>query len=915
MAIKFILTASKTMQLKEIQDKLDLKDLIQQPDVERMMPGYNGYVLNDAEEVIGLNLSGLELTDKEIAFLWKMPELQALNLSENRLKQVGVPATMQSLRFLDLSENEALTSVTFEKGCSQLEKLHLRECQLKQLNFPAGFTQLMFLEAQRNQLRSFVMQGESPELLFLDLSSNELSVLQLTGDLPQLRYLFLQDGNKVSDLSFLAKAPVLETLNVSGNAITDISPLRHLLGKGIEFKWKNEGNGVLLEECPLTTPPPEMVKEGNAAILNYFQEQDAQGTESIYETKLLIVGEGGAGKTSLCRRLLDGNADLPSESESTKGIDIHRLEFPMPGDKKFRINIWDFGGQEIYHATHQFFLTKRSLYILLDDTRKDHKTVQDEGFKYWLEVIELLGGDSPVLIFQNEKGGRSKAIDMAGIKGRFEHVKDKFSGDLMKKGAVATIKEAIIFQAKQLPHIGEKLPKKWVAIRREIEKMALKKAYISQKDYFEIYKNHLPFNRDKALYLSQFFHDLGIFLHFQEDELLARTVILQNTWATEAVFKVLDDEIVKGALGHFTVEDCARIWSDSIYADKHLELRALMTKFELCYLLRDTTPMTWLAPQLLQPSKPENLKKWEKPGDLVIRYQYQFLPKGMINRLMVRQHRFVNQPELGWKSGVFFEQGTTQLLAQVGIKGDEIILRSHGPERKELMSVISTDLDALNETYSGLAEKVKKMIPCICPTCQTNTNPEFYDYQELIRRRAMDKKTIECRTSFADVSVYELLDGFKMKTMKNQSEATTEKKIFFSYSRHDRAYLDEFLTHLSPLRRSKKIAPWNDHDVLPGEEWDDKIKQELANADIILLLISANFLATDYIWDIEIKNAMARHDRGEAVVVPIFLRPCDWEGMAFSKLNGLPAKGIPVSSYEDRDEAWVKIVQRLKEII
>ena len=78
------------------------------------------------------------------------------------------------------------------------------------------------------------------------------------------------------------------------------------------------------------------------------------------------------------------------------------------------MNVWDFGGQQIYHATHQFFLTRSSLYVLLDDTRKDHKSANDEGFKYWLEAIELLSDRSPVLIFQNEKGGRSKIIDEAG---------------------------------------------------------------------------------------------------------------------------------------------------------------------------------------------------------------------------------------------------------------------------------------------------------------------------------------------------------------------------------------------------------------------------------------------------------------------------------------------------------------------
>ena len=94
------------------------------------------------------------------------------------------------------------------------------------------------------------------------------------------------------------------------------------------------------------------------------------------------------------------------------------------------MNVWDFGGQQIYHATHQFFLTHRSLYVLVDDTRKDYKSVSDEGFKYWLELIEVFGGHSPTLIFQNEKDGRSKAIDLGGIKQRYDNVKELYAGNL-----------------------------------------------------------------------------------------------------------------------------------------------------------------------------------------------------------------------------------------------------------------------------------------------------------------------------------------------------------------------------------------------------------------------------------------------------------------------------------------------------
>jgi hypothetical protein len=261
-----------------------------------------------------------------------------------------------------------------------------------------------------------------------------------------------------------------------------------------------------------------------------------------------------------------------------------------------------------------------------------------------------------VLIFQNEKGGRSKSIDFAGIKGHYDNLKERYAGNLEHGDSVDELRDAVEYFASHLSHIGDELPAHWIKVRADIEARAAEAPFISQQEYFDIYSHHLDFDRAKALHLSSYLHDLGVFLHFKDDELLARTVILRNDWATEAVFRILDDEVVKKKLGRFTSADCERLWRDSVYADMHLELRALMHRFELCYELKDSNPRNWLAPQLLPPAKPEKLADWGLPGDLTLRYRYDFLPKGTISRLTVRLHRFVRDAEMAWVTGVLFER-------------------------------------------------------------------------------------------------------------------------------------------------------------------------------------------------------------------------------------------------------------------
>ncbi|MCP5084656.1 MAG: GTPase, partial [Alphaproteobacteria bacterium] len=348
-----------------------------------------------------------------------LTNLTTLDLRNNNLGDAGAKhlAALTDLTALDLSGNK------------------LGDAGAKHL---AALTNLTTLDLRNNNLGDAGAKhlAALTDLTALDLSGNKLgdAGVKHLAALTNLTTLDLRNNN-LGDLTPLAGLPMLHTLNVSKTRVANLTPLVALIEKGASVQWKSYGDGILVEDCPLTHPPPEVIKAGRNAVLNYFRETKAQGVDRLFEAKVLLVGEGRAGKTSLLRRLYQPELLLPREGETTKGIDIHPHDFPLADGRSFRLNVWDFGGQEIYHATHQFFFTKRSLYLLLDDTAKDYKTVHDAGFKYWLEVIELLSERSPVLIFQNEKGGRSKRIDVAGIMGRFPNVKEVYHGDLQRPNA------------------------------------------------------------------------------------------------------------------------------------------------------------------------------------------------------------------------------------------------------------------------------------------------------------------------------------------------------------------------------------------------------------------------------------------------------------------------------------------------
>ncbi len=137
-------------------------------------------------------------------------------------------------------------------------------------------------------------------------------------------------------------------------------------------------------------------------------------------------------------------------------------------------------------------------------------------------------------------------------------------------------------------------------------------------------------------------------------------------------------------------------------------------------------------------------------------------------------------------------------------------------------------------------------------------------------------------------------------------------ELFFSYSHKDQDMRDEMEKYLSVLKRSNRIATWHDRKIGAGSEWGKEIDENLDRADIILLLVSADFLASDYCWGVELKRALQRHESGQALVVPVILRPCDWEDAPFAKFQALPQDARPVSSWPDLAEAFTNITRGIR---
>ncbi len=139
--------------------------------------------------------------------------------------------------------------------------------------------------------------------------------------------------------------------------------------------------------------------------------------------------------------------------------------------------------------------------------------------------------------------------------------------------------------------------------------------------------------------------------------------------------------------------------------------------------------------------------------------------------------------------------------------------------------------------------------------------------------------------------------------------------IFISYAHEDEELKKELDKYLKMLKRSGKVEAWNDRELIAGQEWNETIMGELNKANIILLLISVDFNASDFIWDNELASAMKRHEIGDAYVVPVVLRKCEWSSLPYAKLQALPRNATPVTEYANRDEAFTEIAVGIEKLV
>ena len=490
---------------------------------------------------------------------------------------------------------------------------------------------------------------------------------------------------------------------------------------------------LVLSGNPLIVPPLEVLNNNEFnnldSINRYFSLKKSEDFKKLYEAKMLIIGEGGVGKSTLANKIID--SDYRLRKGSTDGISILKYSFETQDNNPYYVNIWDFGGQEIYHSTHQFFLTKDSLYVLVDDGR-ENKT----DFFYWLRIVELLSDNSPLLIVQNRKEGKGGEINVEPLRAEYAHlISPVYYTNLEVNEKLEDIIREVKHQLLGLDHIGIKLPASFPRIREKLEQLA--NNYISEDELKNVCRSEGIFDEKDFELLSDVFHKIGVFLHFREDNCLRNLVILKHEWATDAVYKVLDNGLVKDInKGRFTESDARDIWSDDKYSGKYYELLMLMKKFNVAYEIKNSP--NYVVPHLLPFSKPEY--EWVSVGNITLKYLYKFMPKGLVNRFTVEMYDYIYK-NIVWKEGVIIFRDNTFAEIIERWHDREIQIRVRGQFKKEFLTLITEKFKEIHKPYRT---KPELLIPCNCKICASSEIPHFYQYNKLRDFLSNGRNEVQC---------------------------------------------------------------------------------------------------------------------------------------------------------------------------
>ncbi len=553
----------------------------------------------------------------------------------------------------------------------------------------------------------------------------------------------------------------------------------------------------------LTTLLPEEVINSTdaqailAAYRRYRDGQQQQTLEPLNEAKLLVVGNEAVGKTSLIRYLVDGTPRNPNEPKTPGAAIREKIETKdwKADGSAVTLHVWDFGGQEIMHGTHRFFLTERSIYLLvLEARREDDRSVYD-----WLKTINNRGGDSPVIVVVNKSDLKDHALrlDETGLKkeypGIMAFVRTSCDPGPDAAASIAVLRQLIaqtLATDTRLKHVRDPIPDSWLRVKQAVAELARQERVLKLRDFERFCeqpvegaaKNNSDLITDEAEQraLLRLLNDLGaVVAHGLERDAHAvrrEITLLDPNWLTGAIYTLLNSPKVRDQGGEFGRDQLPELLDPGLYPSQWYEFILDMMQDDdigLCFKLPGVRGRgeRYLIPEALPSNEPE-YGAWPAES-LKFRIQYEFLPPGLMPRFIVQAHRNLTRNPTRWRTGVVLGAADCQILVRADRDRRRMEIAVAGPatRQRSALNVVLDDLDEVHARNPGTEPRPVVPLP--------EEPDKAVSYEHLLKLEARYGLDHEFDPEDAErpYTVRELLEGVRRDRSSFRDEGDPPKRF------------------------------------------------------------------------------------------------------------------------------------------
>jgi internalin A len=750
-------------------------------------------------------------------FLCGLTNLIELDLDHNEL--TSIPDSFEGLASLSILELQDNKFISFPEAVFRLPKLKRLDIGTNRISqipdIPNSHSKLEGLYIHNNKLKVLPESLVNLQnLTTLFVGNNQIAVLpDSIGDFRKLEMFQLRYNELSLIPNAISKLSSLRILNVAEN---NISSIPHSLSKLPNLAQ------IELAGNPL---PEEVFAAWQQGLPSLFRYLNSTATRKVYPrtVKLVLLGEPKAGKTTLLEALRGNQQPCDETRQETLGVNVVTIEKQHPRDHMpMYLSAWDFAGQHIEHATHQFFLTENAVFVVLWSSRVGAAAGKHDLW-YWLELLRMRVREPKFLLVATHTEHTPPDLNLADIERSYPGLQGSFAVELCSLKGVEALEKKILELAAESPSLRAEWPPEWLTVRDEIRKLRKKTPYMHPKSFRKLMEDHGVTDRELQKDLASQLHHLGEILYFQDRDELANIVILDPEWVTELIALVVRSQEVREHKGMLRRQDLEELWKQSnLQPEVREHLIRLMDWFDLTYSTGHATDLG-IVVEALPYSKPEELKEIELSAEqpqmeMIYRFPslQRHLPPGIPTWGIARAHRYSRC--MPWKDAAAFTDDFTksQALILASDVKKEVRLRVSADYPPFFFGQLQAILLDTFKRYPGATPEL--LFPCPCRPGCTFSHP----YETVLKRRRANKDVV-CQDSGEDVSVEALLSGARRRPETVEGWRAVESELRRRFTEQRRSQNEQLekkcpsVFTLVPSRDFQQIDTWLE-SITQGEE-------------------------------------------------------------------------------------------------